>query len=151
MQPWHALVHARRQQCEMALRSRAAPRPPRERWWLRPRCCLVLALKERGLSSSLLPLQLCCACTSTSESSSDAAAAAAAAAALRSRWLLRLPVAMLATRLAWVETVVEAALEGSRQKFVQALVLDGAVSSLAVAEQLADELLQVQAAHLPQF
>jgi alpha-galactosidase len=60
-------------------------------------------------------------------------------------------VGTLATRLAWVETVVEAALEGSRRKFVQALVLDGAVSSLDVAERLADELLTVQAAHLPQF
>jgi len=60
-------------------------------------------------------------------------------------------VGTLATRLAWVETVVEAALEGSRLKFVQALVLDGATPSVEVAEQLADELLTVQAAHLPQF
>ena len=57
----------------------------------------------------------------------------------------------LAGRLAWVETVVEAALEGSRRKFVQALVLDGAVRSLADAEALADELLAAQAAYLPQF
>lgn len=60
-------------------------------------------------------------------------------------------VGTLATRLAWVETVVEAALEGSRTKFVQALVLDGAVRSLEMAEQLADELLAVQAPYLPQF
>ncbi|MBN1402405.1 MAG: hypothetical protein JXA74_16305 [Anaerolineae bacterium] len=60
-------------------------------------------------------------------------------------------VGTLATRLAWVETVVEAALEGSRIKFVQALVLDGAVSSLAMAEALADELLAAQAEYLPQF
>jgi alpha-galactosidase len=57
----------------------------------------------------------------------------------------------LATRLAWVETVVEAALEGSRRKFVQALLLDGAVTSLPMAEQLADELLATQAVYLPQF
>ncbi len=57
----------------------------------------------------------------------------------------------LATRLAWVETIVQAALEGSRQKFVQALILDGAVGSLAVAEQLADDLLAAQAPYLPQF
>lgn len=60
-------------------------------------------------------------------------------------------VGTLATRLAWVETVVEAALEGSRRKVVQALVLDGAVSSLAIAERLADDLLGAQAAYLPQF
>lgn len=60
-------------------------------------------------------------------------------------------VGTLATRLAWVETVVEAALEGSRDKFVQALVLDGAVSSLEMAESLADELLAAQAPYLPQF
>jgi len=57
----------------------------------------------------------------------------------------------LATRLAWVETVVEAALEGSREKFVQALVLDGCVKDLDTAEKLADELLAAQAEHLPQF
>jgi alpha-galactosidase len=63
-----------------------------------------------------------------------------------------LPAALagaLASRYAWVETIVEAALEGSRQKFVQALVLDGYVTSLAQAETLADELLAAQAAYLP--
>ena len=66
----------------------------------------------------------------------------------------RLPagiVGTLATRLAWVETTVEAALEGSRDKFIQALVLDGAVGSLDVATKLADELLTTQAGYLPQF
>ncbi|MCC6445874.1 MAG: hypothetical protein IT210_20770 [Armatimonadetes bacterium] len=57
----------------------------------------------------------------------------------------------LATRLAWVETVVEAALEGSRAKFIQALLLDGAVDSLQTATRLADELLAEQAEYLPQF
>jgi len=60
-------------------------------------------------------------------------------------------VGTLATRFAWVETVVEAALEGSRQKFVQALVLDGSVNDLDIAEKLADELLAAQAEYLPQF
>ncbi len=60
-------------------------------------------------------------------------------------------VGTLATRLAWVEIVVEAALEGSRNKFIQALILDGAVTSVAQAEQLADALLKAQAAYLPQF
>ena len=57
----------------------------------------------------------------------------------------------LATRFAWVETTVEAALEGSRDKFVQALILDGAVDSVPTAERLADELLAAHAQHLPQF
>ena len=60
-------------------------------------------------------------------------------------------VGTLATRFAWVETVVEAALEGSRAKFLQALVLDGAVDSLEQATKLADELLAAQAEYLPQF
>ena len=57
----------------------------------------------------------------------------------------------LATRFSWVETVVEAALEGSRDKFIQALVLDGAVDSIDTAAKLADELLAAQAEYLPQF
>jgi len=60
-------------------------------------------------------------------------------------------VGTLATRFAWVETVVEAALEGSRDKFIQALLLDGSVESLPQATRLADELLTAQAAYLPQF
>lgn len=60
-------------------------------------------------------------------------------------------VGTLATRLAWVETTVEAALEGSRDKFIQALVLDGSVESLDTAEKLADELLTAQEEYLPQF
>ncbi|MBD3241489.1 MAG: hypothetical protein GF331_12945, partial [Chitinivibrionales bacterium] len=57
----------------------------------------------------------------------------------------------LATRLEWVEVVVEAALRGSRDLFVQALLLDGSVESIDTAARLADELLQAQARHLPQF
>jgi alpha-galactosidase len=55
----------------------------------------------------------------------------------------------LATRFQWVETIVDAALERSREKFIQALVLDGAVGSLEVATALADELLAAHAAYLP--
>ena len=47
-------------------------------------------------------------------------------------------VGTLATRFQWVETAVEAALEGSREKFIQALVLDGAANSLQQATELAD-------------
>lgn len=57
----------------------------------------------------------------------------------------------LATRFEWVETVVDAALEGSRDKFIQALIIDGAIDSLDTATKLADELLAAQADYLPQF
>jgi alpha-galactosidase/6-phospho-beta-glucosidase family protein len=55
----------------------------------------------------------------------------------------------LATRCSWVETIVQAALEGSRDQFIQALVLDGYVESLDVAARLADDLLASQADYLP--
>jgi alpha-galactosidase/6-phospho-beta-glucosidase family protein len=48
-----------------------------------------------------------------------------------------------------VETIVEAALEGNRDKFIQALILDGWVSSMDLAAKLADELLAAQAPYLP--
>jgi alpha-galactosidase len=54
----------------------------------------------------------------------------------------------LATRFQWVETIVDAALEGSREKFIQALILDGYVSSLGQAAALADALLEAQAEYL---
>ncbi len=57
----------------------------------------------------------------------------------------------LATRFQWVETTVEAALEGSREKFVQALLIDGAVKSVETAYRLADDLLEAQKEYLPQF
>jgi alpha-galactosidase len=57
----------------------------------------------------------------------------------------------LATRFQWVETIVDAALEGSRAKFIQALVLDGSVDSMDTAAKLADDLLTAQADYLPQF
>ncbi len=57
----------------------------------------------------------------------------------------------LATRYQWVETIVDAALEGSRAKFIEALVLDGATASIEQATALADELLAAQAQYLPQF
>jgi len=60
-------------------------------------------------------------------------------------------VGTLATRFQWVETIVDAALEGSREKFVQALLLDGAVESVETAYRLADALLEAQAEFLPRF
>lgn len=63
-----------------------------------------------------------------------------------------LPAALagtLATRFQWVETIVEAALEESREKFIQALVLDGAAGSLESATALAGDLLAAHAEYLP--
>jgi len=57
----------------------------------------------------------------------------------------------LCNRFQWVETVVDAALTGSRELFIQALLIDGAVDSIAQATRLADDLLEVQADYLPQF
>jgi alpha-galactosidase len=54
----------------------------------------------------------------------------------------------LATRFQWVEATVEAALEKSRDKFIQALILDGAVSTPDMAAALADDLLAAQAEYL---
>jgi alpha-galactosidase/6-phospho-beta-glucosidase family protein len=42
-------------------------------------------------------------------------------------------------------------MEGSRAKFIQALVLDGYVDSFDLATSLGDDLLAAQAMHLPQF
>jgi len=82
---------------------------------------------------------------------SPAAADGAGLRPLQQRPLSAALAGTLATRFMWVETTVQAALEGSRDKFIQALVLDGAVDSLETAARLADELLAAQAQHLPQF
>lgn len=60
-------------------------------------------------------------------------------------------VGTLTTRFEWVETIVEAALEGNRKKFIQGLILDGAVDSVETAKQLAEDLLTVHKEYLPQF
>jgi alpha-galactosidase len=60
-------------------------------------------------------------------------------------------VGTLATRFQWVETVVAAALEGSREKFVEALILDGGAENPDQAVALANDLLAAQAAYLPAF
>ncbi len=57
----------------------------------------------------------------------------------------------LATHYQWAETIVDAALQGSREKFVQALLLDGAMNSPEDAGRMADDLLTAQAEYLPQF
>ena len=57
----------------------------------------------------------------------------------------------LATRLLWVETIVDAALERRRDLFIQALVLDGFAASLDDAAAMADEFLRVHAPYLGDF
>ena len=57
----------------------------------------------------------------------------------------------LANRFQWAELTVEAALEGNREKFIQALLIDGSVTSMESAYCLADELLEAQKKYLPQF
>lgn len=65
--------------------------------------------------------------------------------------LSRAILGTLASRFEWAEVTVEAALEGSRDKLVQALLLDGAVTSIEMAYRLADDLLAAQKEYLPQF
>jgi len=80
--------------------------------------------------------------------------AIADAAGLRPIALGELPsgiAATLASRIAVIETIVDAALQGSRDLFVQALVAEGSVASVAKAQLLAADLLAAHAEHLPQF
>jgi alpha-galactosidase len=59
--------------------------------------------------------------------------------------------APLTDKIAAHALTVEAALKGDRGLFVEALLLDGAVSDRETAEKLADELLQAHRQYLPQF
>jgi hypothetical protein len=47
---------------------------------------------------------------------------------------------MLASRYAWVNVIVEAALTQNRDAFLHALTIDGSVDSLATVEALGAEL-----------
>ena len=58
---------------------------------------------------------------------------------------------IIARRLASIRLTVEAALTGDRTKFVEALLLDGAVTDPEVARTMMEELLQAQRAYLPSF
>lgn len=59
--------------------------------------------------------------------------------------------ALLAQQVAIQDLAVEAALNGDRQAALQALLLDPVVSSYEAAVKILDELLDAQAAYLPQF
>jgi len=59
--------------------------------------------------------------------------------------------AVLSHKLAATRLTVQAALEGSRRLFVEALLVDGAIQDTQTAEDLAAELLSAQQDYLPQF
>lgn len=59
--------------------------------------------------------------------------------------------AILQWRLASVDVLIAAAMQGDRGLVVEALLLDGAVSDPFLAGRLADRYLAEQAAHLPRF
>lgn len=60
-------------------------------------------------------------------------------------------VPYLARRAATVELTVEAALTGDRRIALQAMLADGWVQSVSMAQALLDDLLRAQADYLPQF
>lgn len=70
------------------------------------------------------------------------------------RGSLKLPavvIGTLATRFLWVETIVEAALEGCMRKFAQALLIDGSVKDIGMAWELAETLVNAHKKHLHNF
>ena len=87
----------------------------------------------------------------------DAVLELTAAATARGLQALQVPnfpatlAAPLRRKIAAQAITVEAALSGSRQLFVEALLLDGSVSDPGVAERLVEELLAEHEQDLPQF
>jgi len=59
--------------------------------------------------------------------------------------------AMMNTQASVQDLCVEAALNGSRELALQALLADPVVDSLSSAEKMLDEIFQLQREHLPQF
>jgi len=59
--------------------------------------------------------------------------------------------ALVNMQVHWQDLVVEAAVSGSRQLALQAMLADPVVHSAEAAEKALDELLKVHAAYLPQF
>ena len=60
-------------------------------------------------------------------------------------------VGVISEKLHAVETIVDAAIKGDRNLFIQALILDRSIPSIEIAQKLADELLTAQKQYLPQF
>ncbi len=61
------------------------------------------------------------------------------------------PAAVCASHMAEQELTVEAAIEGNRQKALQALCMDPAIQLWSAAAPLLDEMLEATKAYLPQF
>ncbi|MEO7029963.1 MAG: hypothetical protein ABI147_11235 [Acidobacteriaceae bacterium] len=80
-----------------------------------------------------------------------AAACGAGFAALQSKSLPPALTAKLLAKIAAIEVTVEAALTGSFDMFVEALLTDGSVSDPDVAAALARDLIEAHKAYLPQF
>ena len=59
--------------------------------------------------------------------------------------------AILARRLSSVVLAIEAAMTGSRDMVIEAMLADGAVTDTGRAAKLTDELIDAQRAHLPRF
>ena len=65
-----------------------------------------------------------------------------------------LPLALIAklqSRIAAIEITVDAALKGSRELMLEALLADGAVEDAHIARSLRNDLIEAHRAHLPQF
>ena len=80
-----------------------------------------------------------------------AAAGGAGFMALQSKALPPTLTAKLLAKIAAIEVTVEAALSGSFDLFVEALLTDGSVSDPDKASALARELIEAHKEHLPQF
>jgi alpha-galactosidase/6-phospho-beta-glucosidase family protein len=59
--------------------------------------------------------------------------------------------AILMRKLSATALTVEAALQGDFNLFVEALLLDGAVTDMDIAVDMATELLEAQRAYLPNY
>ncbi|MCC0063003.1 MAG: hypothetical protein H6895_02805, partial [Defluviimonas sp.] len=81
----------------------------------------------------------------------NAAAIGSSFKALRADDLPPALVAKLCSKISAVEITVEAAVEGSRDKMIEAMIADGSVGTTDAAAKLTDDLLAAHAEHLPQF
>lgn len=81
----------------------------------------------------------------------NAAAVGGGFKALRADDLPPALVAKLCAKIAAVEITVDAAIQGSRDMMIEAMLADGAVTDPDAAASLTDDLLAAHAEHLPQF
>ena len=103
-------------------------------------------------SPSTCPTEVPCpVCRQRRSSRLPAAAGAAGFAPLQSAPLPPALTAKLLSKIAAIEVTVEAALTGSFDMFVEALLTDGSVSDPDKAAALARDLVEAHREHLPQF